>query len=89
MTIQSISFMGAKPTKEILKRARNKAENIKEEAMYLGKEPIGEIKQNAELRAEDLKSYLDSRQQIIKQEEISAADEIAEAYRAAHGIITK
>ena len=36
-------------------------------------------------RASDLKSYLDSRQQVIEQADASA-DEIAKAFRAARGI---
>ena len=95
MTVGNISFM-AKPVDTVVKKAAEKAEALKEQATYLGKEPMGEVAnvvKNAKeevgaLRAADLKSYVDSRQQVIKPEAPSA-DEIAEAYRAAHGIKTK
>lgn len=93
MTVGNISFM-AKPVNTVVKKAAEKAEALKEQATYLGKEPMGEVAnvvKNAKeeevgaLRAAALESYLASRQQVIKPEAPSA-DEIAEAYRAAHGI---
>lgn len=89
MTVGNISFM-AKPVNTVVKKAAEKAETLKEQATYLGKEPMGEvanIAKNAkeEVGALSLNSYVASRQQVIKPEAPSA-DEIAEAYRAAHGI---
>ena len=85
MSIQNVSFMSAKPSNAVVK----KAEELKEKAVYYGKEPMGELKKKVNHRASDLKSYLDSRQQIIEDNTSKvAADELAEAYKSAHGIMS-
>ena len=88
MSISGISFMSTKPSKTVVKEAAKKAEALKEKAVYYGKEPTGEITKEVEHRASDLKSYLDSRQQVVKEADIDnvSADELAKAYKAAHGI---
>ena len=89
MSISSISFMSAKPSKAVIKEATKKAEELKEQAMFYGKEPIGDIKKEASHRISDLKSYMDSHQQVIKENSVDkiSGDEIAQAYKAAHGIV--
>ena len=87
MSISSISFMSAKPSSAVVKKAAEKAEALKEKAVYYGKEPMGEVKNDVSHRVSDLKSYVDSRQQVIKENSDKVdADKLAEAYKAAHGI---
>ncbi len=89
MSIQAISFMGVKPGNGIVKKAAEKAEALKEEAIYYGKEPMGEatkaLKEN--FRPADLESYVNSRKTIGELPQDVSAEELAEAYKAAHGIL--
>jgi len=86
MSVSNISFMSAKPSSAMVKKAAEKAEALKEQAVYYGKEPMGTIKEEVGHRAADLKSYVDSRQQVVKDADKVSADKLAEAYKAAHGI---
>lgn len=89
MSIQNISFMG-KSANTAVKKLAEKAETT-----YFGKEPVGEVakiakkaKNEVGVRTSGIESFLDSRQQVLKEniEDVSA-DKLAEAYKAAHGIV--
>ena len=95
MTVQNISFMAVKPNKAVIDNAAKKAEVLKTTNLksyresdiksYLdSRQQI--IKEEVEQGSKEIQSYLASRQPIIKEEADVSADEIAKAYKAAHGI---